>query len=146
MGHGLIACWLAVLLMSPAPPEWHEGLAVRYAEGVMEAVARNRGIAPAPCMIAYTHAANADMGVLWLEVEGVETGVRRRCLAVDLPRPGRDKANLIRRDILVELDHESGRALCGAAWSGKATECRVRVRRVSAVAGRVLQKRSFYAY
>lgn len=93
----------------------------------MEAVARTRGIDPQPCMIAYTHATDADMGVLWLEVEGVASGVRRRCLTVDLPRE-RDKAGLIRRDILVELDHESGQALCGAAWSGKATECRVRVR------------------
>jgi hypothetical protein len=95
-------------------------------------------------MIAYTHARDADMGIRWLEVEGVRTGVRRRCLVTDLPRPGRDKRNLIRRGILVELDAESGQAVCGAAWSGKASECPVRVRVVAAVVGQVLQQRRFY--
>lgn len=141
----MTACCLALaLIISPAP--WHEGLAVRYNEGVMENVARNRGIPPAACMIASTHATDADMGVTWLEVEGVRTGVKRRCLTVDLPRPGRDKANLIRRGVLVELDHASSRDICGASWSGKATECPVRVRTAPAVVGRVFQQRRFYAY
>jgi len=112
----------------------------------MEAVARNRRIAPQPCMVAYTYARDADMGNLWLEVEGVETGVRRRCLVVDLPRSGRDKVSLIRRGVLVELDPDSGQDICGASWSGRARDCRVRVRRVSAVVGRVLQKRAFSVY
>ena len=141
----MTACCLALaLLISPAPlPDWQTGLAVRYSEGVMENVARNRGIAPEPCMIAYTHATAADMGVTWLEVKGVRTGVRKRCLTVDMPRPGRDKANLIRRGVLVELDAESGQAVCGASWSGKATECPVRVRVAPAVVGRVLKVREW---
>lgn len=118
---------------------------MRYAPGLMAQVARNRGIPPQSCMVAYTHATDADMGVTWLEVEGRETGVRRRCLVTDLPRPGRDKANLIRRGVIVELDAESGRIVCGASWSGKASECPVRVRVVSVVVGRVFQRRSFYA-
>lgn len=105
----------------------------------MRAVARNRGIAPQPCMVAYTHATDADMGVTWLEVEGVRTGARLRCLVTDLPRPGRDKRNLIRRGVLVELDAESGRVVCGATWSGKASECPVRVRVAPMVMGRVLR-------
>lgn len=112
----------------------------------MENVARNRGIAPQPCMVAYTHATDADMGTRWLEVEGVGSGVRRRCLTVDLPRPGKDKRNLIRRGILVEIDYANSRDICGAAWSGKATECPVRVRAVSAVVGRVFQQRRFYDF
>lgn len=135
-------CLVLALVINPAP--WHEGLAVKYSEGAMENVARNRGIVPQPCMIAYTHATAADMGVRWLEVEGRDTGVRLRCLTVDLPRPGRDKANLIRRGVLVELDAESGRAVCGASWSGKATECPVRVRAAPMVVGKVFQQRRFY--
>lgn len=133
-----------LLLIAPAPTEWQEGLAVKYSEGVMERVSRNRGIPPQPCMVAYTYARDEDMGKLWLEVEGLTTGVKRRCLAVDLPKPGRDKANLIRRGIIIELDAHSGETICGAAWHGKATECPVRVRK--AQSGRVPQKRGFYAY
>lgn len=110
----------------------------------MERVARNRGIEPQPCMVAYTHAKDEDMGVRWLEVEGLATGVTRRCLVIDLPRPGRDKVSLIRRGVLVEIDANSSRAICGAAWRGKASECPVRVRAAPAVVGRVLQGRGFY--
>lgn len=99
----------------------------------MRTVARNRGIEPVGCMVAYTHARDADMGKLWLDVEGVTTGVKRRCLTVDLPRPGRDKANLVRRGIIIELDAHSGETICGAAWRGKASECPVRVRKVIVV-------------
>lgn len=143
----MTACCLALaLIISPAPPEWQEGLAVRYAPGLMARVARNRGIAPTDCMVAYTHARDEDMGARWLDVEGLATGVTRRCLVVDLPRPGRDKANLIRRGILVELDAASSRAICGAAWRGKASECPVRVRVVPAVVGQIFQQRRFYDY
>lgn len=122
----MIVLWLTLLLV--IGPDWHDGLAVRYSEGVMRTVARNRGIEPQPCMVAYTYARDEDMGRLWLEIEGVRTGVKRRCLAIDLPRPGKDKQNLIRRGILIELDAESSRDICGAAWSGKASACPVRVR------------------
>ena len=133
-------------MIGPVPPDRHDGLAVRYAPGVMRTVARNRGIEPQPCMVAYTYAEDKDMGKLWLDVEGVATGVRRRCLTVDLPRPGRDKANLVRRNILVELDANSARSICGAAWRGKASECPVRVRVVDTnKRGCVPQKRMFYA-
>lgn len=123
-----VAWWMVLtLVISPAP---HEGLAVKYAPGVMTQVARNRGIEPQPCMVAYTYAEADDMGKLWLDVEGVTTGVKRRCLVVDMPRV-RDRPNLIRRGALVEIDAASSRAICGAAWRGKASECPVRVRVVS---------------
>lgn len=137
-----VVCGLALaLIIGPVPP--HEGLAVRYSEGVMEAVAHNRGIPPTDCMVAYTYAEAEDMGKLWLEVEGIATGVRRRCLTADLPRP-HDRPNLIRRNVLVELDANSARSICGAAWRGKASECPVRVRAVQS--GRVPQGRGFYDY
>lgn len=112
----------------------------------MEQVARNRGIEPTDCMVAYTYAEADDMGTLWLEVEGLVTGVKRRCLTVDMPRPV-DRPNLVRRGILIELDAVSGRDICGPAWRGKASECPVRVQVVSTnKQGRVPQKRGFYAY
>ncbi len=101
------------------------GYAVRYAPGVMSNVAHNRHIAPQPCMVAYTHAVDADMGRLWLWVEG--PAVAAECLVVDLPqdvhRPG-----LVRRGVDVEFDHRSGARVCGRRWRGKASECPIRVR------------------
>jgi len=93
----------------------------------MARVARNRGIAPQPCMVAWTHADDADMGRTWLLVEGVRTGVRKRCLVVDLPHP-RDRPNLMRRGILVELDARSSLAICPPGWDGAARLCAVRVK------------------
>jgi hypothetical protein len=91
----------------------------------MEHVARTRQIAPQVCMVAYTHARDADMGALWLRVAGPAGMVD--CLVVDIPRPGNDKQNLIRRGVIVELGWKNREEICGAGWSGKATECQVRV-------------------
>ena len=103
---------------------WEAGYAVYYSEGVMSGVARTRQIAPQPCMVAYTHARDADMGALWLRVAGTAGMVD--CLVSDLPRPGQDKQNLIRRGIVIELNWES-RWLCGPHWTGNARECKVSV-------------------
>lgn len=90
----------------------------------MQHVAHNRHITPRACMVAYTHAVDADMGRLWLWVEG--PAAIARCLAIDLPQDV-DKANLVRRGIIVELDFQSGARICGARWRGRAVECPVRV-------------------
>jgi hypothetical protein len=108
---------------------WTEGRAVRYGPTVMARVALNRGIPWQPCMVAWTYAKDEDMGRKWLLVEGVKTGVRKRCLVVDLPQP-RDKANLIKRGIVVELDARSSRAICPPGWDGAARLCAVRVKEV----------------
>ena len=104
------------------------GYAVRYNPGVMAAVAHNRGIAPVSCMVAWTAATERDIGATWLTVVG--PAGRRRCLVIDLPQPGKDKAGLVRRHIIVELDYQSGAAVCGVRWGGRARECQVRVRRL----------------
>lgn len=58
------------------------------------------------CMIAATH--------LPLGKQVVVTGPRatRLCRVTDVPRP-RDKANLVRRNIIIELDWPTARVMCG---------------------------------
>jgi hypothetical protein len=106
------------------PPD-HVGDVVRYAPGRMDDVANNRGIAHHPHMAAYTYARNRDMGRLWLHVEGPAGAAD--FLVIDLPRPGKDKANLIKRGVVAELDHASGFLICGPRWTGRARDCEVRV-------------------
>jgi len=105
------------------PPD-HVGFAVRYSPGVMESVARRRGIPWQECMVAWTYARDKDIGRTWLHVEG--PAGEANCLVIDLPRPGRDKRNLIARDIEVELGYRSGARVCGRRWQGRAVECKVR--------------------
>lgn len=89
-----------------------EGYAARYAPGVMAKVARVRGIAPVPCMVALTSAKRIT-GRQWVLVIGQWTGAARWCLVVDLPQE-RDRQALDQRWIVVELDHESARVICGS--------------------------------
>lgn len=106
------------------PPDYR-GDVVRYAEGRMGRTADIRGIARAPHMAAFTFAKDDDMGRLWLHIEGPAGAAD--FLVVDLPRPGRDKANLIKRGVVAELDYASGALICGRRWRGKASECQVKV-------------------
>lgn len=106
------------------PPD-HVGYVVRYGPGVMGRVADNRGIAWAPHMAAYTFARDADMGRLWLHVAG--PAGEADFLVVDLPRPGRDKQNLIKREVVAELDRTSGFLICGERWTGRARDCPVEI-------------------
>jgi hypothetical protein len=105
------------------PPD-HTGYAVRYDPGVMERRAKARHAPPAPCYVAYTLATDADMARLWLRIAGPAGTLD--CLVVDLPRPGRDKRNLIRRRVWVELGYRN-RWICGEGWTGRARDCEVRV-------------------
>lgn len=105
---------------------WQEGQAVRYAPNRMERTAAIRGIPWQPCMVAWTYAKDADMGKVWLEVEGVKTGIRKTCLVVDLPETI-DRPNLIKRGIIVELGY-TNRDICPPGWDGAARLCKVRVR------------------
>lgn len=121
---GLITQAVLALSLGAAMVGADTGYAVRYAPNRMERTAAIRQIVQQACMVAWTAATDADIGETWLTVQG--PAGRRRCLVVDLPQ-ARDKPSLVRRDILVELDYESGRAICGAQWRGKASECRVLV-------------------
>lgn len=123
---GLVVKLALLLSLGAGSVGWSDGYAVGYAPGKMERVAARRGIEAQPCMVAWTVARDSDVGERWLLVEGARTGVRRRCLVVDLPER-RDRPNLVQRGILVELDYQSSRAICGKRWQGKATECPVQV-------------------
>lgn len=92
--------------------------AVRYSPGLMEQVARNRGMQPTACMVAHP---TAPLGS-WLIVAGQ---ARLRCQVVDTSAP-QDKARHIRLR-RIEVDPASGARLCGVRWQGKASECMVRV-------------------
>lgn len=122
---GLVAHLAVVLSLGAAMVGADVGYAVRYAPGRMGRTADIRGIARQGCMVAWTHAMDRDIGETWLTVDG--PAGRRRCLVVDLPQP-RDRPGLVKRNVIVELDFESGRIVCGARWQGKASECKVLVR------------------
>jgi|SRR5215470_387297 len=124
---GIIAKAALILALGAAP---QIGYAVRYSENLMERVAAARGIASQPCMVAYTNARDADVGRLWLQVVGPAGNAR--CLVVDMPR-SRDRPGLVKRRVIVELDHTSGARVCGRGWRGRAAECPVRITRLSAV-------------
>lgn len=106
------------------PPDYR-GDVVRYAPGRMGRTADIRGIARAPHMAAFTYARDTDMGRLWLHIAGPAGAAD--FLVVDLPRPGKDKANLIKRGVIAELDYASGVLICGKGWTGRAVECPVEV-------------------
>lgn len=114
----------ALVLALGAGPD-HTGYAIRYDPGVMERMADVRGIPRQPCMVAYTLARDDDMGRLWLRVKGPVGTLD--CLVVDLPDDSkRHRQPLIDRGVIVELGWPS-HWICGRGWTGKATECPVKV-------------------
>lgn len=118
---GLVAHLAFVLSVGASMTGADTRFAVRYAPGVFERVAANRGMAIERCMVASPiHPLGA-----WLVVEG-PTGARLRCKVLDVSAP-QDRAGHIKRRI-IEVDPRSGALLCGAQWRGKASECKVRVR------------------
>ena len=122
---GLVTSAALILALGAGPPTYRaqSGFAVMYSKNVMEAVARNRGIAPQACMIAWTAARDVDIGRTWLHIEGPAGTLD--CLTVDLPQDV-DRPALEQRGVLVELGYPS-RWICGKNWSGRARDCRVRV-------------------
>lgn len=126
MGLASAALILALGVGASAPlrtPD-HTGLVVRYATGVMGHVARNRGISWQPHMAAYTFATDSDMGRLWLHIKG--PAGEADFLVVDLPQP-HDRAGLIKRGVVAEVDFQSGFLLCGPHWTGRAKDCEIKV-------------------
>lgn len=114
----------AALALALGAGGWQSGYVVRYAPGVMQAVARHRHIPVQPCMVAWTAAQDRDIGATWLRIVG--PAGRATCLVVDLPQP-QDRPGLVRRQVLAELDAESGAVVCGEGWSGRAIDCLVSI-------------------
>lgn len=112
----------------PARPPDHTGYVVYYGQGVMEgrAAANDPAYAthPAPCYVAYTLARDQDMARLWLRIKAPYGTIT--CMVVDLPQPGRDRANLIGREVWAEVGYKQ-RGICGEHWSGRARDCPVKV-------------------
>ena len=104
------AAFVVALALPQSPPSYI-GYAASYSPGTMERVARHRGIPPASCMVASFRLPLER----WVDVRGQRTGVRRRCLVVDICRPGPECRRIRQRRIVVELDYLSNRAICGAS-------------------------------
>ena len=117
---GLAAHTVLVLSLGAAMTGAETRYAVRYAPGVFEMVARNRGMTVERCMVASpVHPLGA-----WVYVQG-QTGVRLRCKVLDVSAP-QDRPRHIRQR-RIEVDPHSGALLCGRQWEGKASECKVKV-------------------
>lgn len=129
---GLIATAALVFALGAGPHGYtamravpdHTGYAVRYRPRKMDETANHRHIAPVRHMVSYTFARDGDMGRLRLHIKG--PGGEMDALVVDLPRPGKDKRNLVQRNVIVELAYEDS-WVCPPGWRGRAVECQVEV-------------------
>jgi hypothetical protein len=103
---------LLMLSVHPAAGKGREyrGYAARYGAGKMARVATVRGIPHERCMIAATR---ERIGT-WVRVEGVRTGTVVDCIVVDVVAD-KDRREVERRGIVVELDHAWAVPVCGSA-------------------------------
>ncbi len=85
----------------------HAGFAAHYRPGLMDQVARRRGMPRVPCMIASPH---YKLGT-WVDVKSRKNGRVLRCRVTDVPQPYH-RARLRQRNIVVELDFKSATVLC----------------------------------
>ncbi len=100
---------MTAVVVPQAQAASYTGFAAHYRPGLMERVAANRGIPPASCMVA-SHRLPLARSIVVL---GQRTGVSRRCTVVDICAP-KDCPRIKARGIVVELDYQSNRAICGA--------------------------------
>lgn len=116
----LLAGWL--LVEPAAAHQTRHGYAVHYRPHLMERVSRNRGLPIVGCMVASPY---HRIGT-WLTVSSAQRGRTLHCRVTDVPHP-RDRAQIIRRQIIVELDFESAKILCGIRRVNEAppSACRV---------------------
>src|SRR5687768_1962129 len=119
---GLAKIALVLCLGAGCLEGWTEGRAVYYAPGLMEHMSAKRGLPVAACMAAHPTAGIGN----WILVEGVRTGVRKRCRVVDTSQEW-DRARHIRTG-LVELDFDSAHAICPPGWDGASRLCPVKVK------------------
>lgn len=110
----LSALFAGLPLVEPAGAAPHAGYAAHYRPGLMQRVARNRGLEVVPCMVASPH---HRIGT-WLRVTSPKRKKTLSCRVTDVPQP-KHRPALIQRKIVVELDFESARILCGIRRVGQ---------------------------
>lgn len=100
-----------------------DGVAPRYAPGLMERVVARRDLAPAACNVSSTY---YPLGT-WVYVWGQRTKVLRHCRVSDVSHP-RDVARHRRTGRIIELGYTEAQSLCGyAAMDDPPTACPVTV-------------------
>jgi hypothetical protein len=106
----LLAALLAGMVPVPvqAAAERRSGFAAHYRPGLMQRVARTRGLEIVACMVASPH---HRIGT-WLSVTSAKRNKTLDCRVTDVPQ-ARHRAAVIKRKIVVELDFESAKVLCG---------------------------------
>jgi hypothetical protein len=118
---GLVAKVLMSLCLGAGSFDWSDHIAAHYAPGHFARVAMRRQLPVAACYVA---SPSHEIGS-WLLVEGVRTGIARRCLVADTSQPW-DRARHLRTR-LIELDYASAGAICGSTRLPN-RDCPVRVR------------------
>ncbi len=99
------------------------GYAARYAPGVMDRVAVNRGMPSVGCMISSPLYPIGE----WVYVYGKVTGERLKCRITDTSAP-KDKARHIRNRLFVELNYDSAYTICGSVTNSN-KECPILISR-----------------
>lgn len=84
------------------------GFAAHYRPGLMQRVARVRGMEIVACMVASPH---HRIGT-WLSIHSAKYKKTLNCRVTDVPKAAH-RAALIKRKIVTELDFESAMVLCG---------------------------------
>lgn len=108
----VVAAVLLAIMASAAPApaaqqRW-TGFAAHYRPGLMQRVARVRGMEIVACMVASPH---HRIGT-WLSITSAKRNKTLACRVTDVPK-ARHRAALIERKIVAELDFESAMILCG---------------------------------
>lgn len=121
----IVTVLLSGVLFGIASAAPRQGFAAHYRKGLMQRVARVRGLPDTGCLIASPFHTIGDHAVV------TSTRGSLNCLVVDVPHP-RDRPSIIRRGIVAELDFESARLLCGIRFAGQEPprNCPVSVREV----------------
>jgi hypothetical protein len=91
--------------------EQRVGFAAHYRPGLMDQVARRRGMPRVPCMVASPHYALGS----WVKVRSQKNARFLYCRVTDVPQPYH-RARLAQRKIVVELDFKSATFLCNIRW------------------------------
>jgi hypothetical protein len=98
----------AALCADPAlSREQRAGFAAHYRPGLMDQVARRRGMPRVPCMVASPHYTLGS----WVKVRSQKNGRSLNCRVTDVPQPYH-RVRLQQRKIVVELDFKSATVLC----------------------------------
>lgn len=122
---GVLRCLISLALAGVlAPSSIRDGYAAHYRPGLMTQVAQNRGMPVVDCMVASPF---LPLGT-WVIVESQKYGVRKVCRVTDVAHP-RDRDNIIRRGIVIELDFQSATQVCRISFYGQEPPraCPVRV-------------------